>query len=117
VGGIGSVRGFEQSSIGPKDNEGDALGGNRRVVGNAEFYFPLPGTGMDRSFRMSAFVDLGTVWAESDKANFGDLRYSTGLAFSWSSPIGPLKFSLGVPLKKQDGDELQKFQFQLGTTF
>jgi outer membrane protein insertion porin family len=72
---------------------------------------------MDRSFRMSAFVDLGTVWAESDKANFGDLRYSTGLAFSWSSPIGPLKFSLGVPLKKQDGDELQKFQFQLGTTF
>ena len=117
VGGIGSVRGFEQSSIGPKDNEGDALGGNRRVVGNAEFFFPLPGTGMDRSFRMSAFLDAGTVWDESDKANFGDLRYSTGLAFAWSSPIGPLKFSLGVPLKKQDGDELQKFQFQLGTTF
>ena len=117
AGGIGSVRGFEQSSIGPKDDVGDALGGNRRVVGNAEFYFPLPGTGMDRSFRMSAFFDAGTVWAESDKANFGDLRYSTGLAFSWSSPIGPLKFSLGLPLKKQDGDELQKFQFQLGTAF
>jgi outer membrane protein insertion porin family len=117
VGGIGSVRGFEQSSIGPKDSEGDALGGNRRVVGNAEFFFPLPGTGMDRSFRMSAFFDVGTVWAESDKADFGELRYSTGLAFSWSSPIGPLKFSLGLPLKKQDSDELQKFQFQLGTAF
>jgi len=117
AGGIGSIRGFEQSSIGPKDSLGDALGGNRRLIGNAEFYFPLPGTGMDRSFRMSAFLDVGTVWGESDKANFGDLRYSTGLAFAWSSPIGPLKFSLGVPLKKQDEDDLQKFQFQLGTVF
>jgi outer membrane protein insertion porin family len=118
AGGIGSVRGFEQSSIGPKDSVSeDSLGGNRRVIGNAEFYFPLPGSGMDRSFRMSAFVDVGTVWGSSDKADFGDLRYSTGLAFSWSSPIGPLKFSLGIPLKKQDGDELQKFQFQLGSVF
>ncbi|NMG75019.1 outer membrane protein assembly factor BamA [Aromatoleum diolicum] len=118
AGGIGSVRGFEQSSIGPKDEVSeDALGGNRRLIGNAEFYFPLPGSGMDRSFRMSAFVDVGTVWGSGDKANFGDLRYSTGLAFSWSSPIGPLKFSLGIPLKKQDGDELQKFQFQLGSVF
>lgn len=118
AGGIGSVRGFEQSSIGPKDDvTEDALGGNRRVVGNAEFYFPLPGSGMDRSFRMSAFLDAGTVWGESDKVNFGDLRYSTGLAFSWSSPIGPLKFSLGIPLKKQSGDDLQKFQFQLGSVF
>ena len=118
AGGIGSVRGFEQSSIGPKDPVSeDSLGGNRRVIGNAEFYFPLPGSGMDRSFRMSAFVDVGTVWGSGDKANFGDLRYSTGLAFSWSSPIGPLKFSLGIPLKKQDEDELQKFQFQLGSVF
>ena len=118
AGGIGSVRGFEQSSIGPKDDvTEDALGGNRRVVGNAEFYFPLPGSGMDRSFRMSAFLDAGTVWGESDKVNFGDLRYSTGLAFSWSSPIGPLKFSLGIPLKKESGDDLQKFQFQLGSVF
>ena len=118
AGGIGSVRGFDQSSIGPKDPiSEDALGGNRRVIGNAEFYFPLPGTGMDRSFRMSAFFDVGSVWSESDKVNFADLRYSTGLAFSWSSPIGPLKFSLGVPLKKKETDELQKFQFQLGSVF
>lgn len=118
AGGIGSVRGFEQSSIGPKDDiTEDALGGNRRVIGNAEFYFPLPGSGMDRSFRMSAFLDAGTVWGESDKLKFGDLRYSTGLAFAWSSPIGPLKFSLGMPLKKESGDDLQKFQFQLGSVF
>lgn len=122
VGGLGSVRGFEQSSIGPKDAEGDALGGTRKLVANAEFYFPLPGSGTDRSFRMSAFLDAGYVWGEDEngrqqKMNFSDLRYSTGLAFAWSSPIGPLKFSLGFPLKKDDGDEVQRFQFQLGSVF
>jgi len=45
------------------------------------------------------------------------LRYSTGLGFAWSSPIGPLKFSLGYPIKKEDDDETQVFQFQLGTVF
>ncbi len=117
AGGIGSVRGFEQSSIGRRTATGEAIGGTRRVVGNAEYYFPLPGSGMDRSFRVSLFVDGGTVWRDDEKVNLADLRYSTGLAFSWSSPIGPLKFSLGLPVKKEEGDELQKFQFQLGTVF
>lgn len=123
AGGIGSVRGFEQSTLGPKDNDptsssyGDALGGSRKIVGNAEFYFPMPGSGSDRSFRVSAFLDAGYVWGSSDKVKFGDLRYSTGLAFAWNSPIGPLKFSLGMPLKKESGDEIQRFQFQLGSIF
>ncbi|THF66217.1 outer membrane protein assembly factor BamA [Pseudothauera nasutitermitis] len=122
VGGLGSVRGFEQSSLGPKDENGDSMGGTRKVVGNAEFYFPLPGSGTDRSFRMSVFLDAGYVWGEDlqgrqQKLNFSDLRYSTGLAFSWNSPIGPLKFGLGFPLKKDSDDEIQRFQFQLGSMF
>lgn len=127
VGGIGSVRGFDQSSIGPKfrDRDGDitSTGGTRKLVMNAEFYFPLPGSGTDRSFRMSTFLDAGYVWGEDpetgkdEKIRFSDLRYSTGLAFSWSSPLGPLKFSFGVPLKKDKRDELQRFQFQLGSVF
>lgn len=117
VGGIGSIRGFEQSSLGPKDSNGDALGGTRKIIGNAEFYFPLPGSGVDRSFRMSTFIDAGSVWGAGEPVRFSDLRYSTGLAFSWSSPVGPLKFSLGVPLKKERDDKTQKFQFQLGSMF
>jgi outer membrane protein insertion porin family len=116
AGGIGSVRGYEDSSLGPKVDR-DALGGNRRVVGNVEFFFPMPGSGTDRSMRLSAFLDAGQVWAQEDKLRLSDLRYSTGLAFSWGSPIGPLKFSLGVPLNKGENDRAQKFQFQLGTTF
>ncbi|MCP5239004.1 MAG: outer membrane protein assembly factor BamA [Zoogloeaceae bacterium] len=121
VGGIGTVRGFEQSSLGPTitqtDGSVDSLGGNRKLVGNAEFYFPIPGTGKEQAFRMSAFLDAGQVWGQDEKFSLSDLRYSTGLAFSWSSPVGPLKFSLGWPLKSEEGDKTQKFQFQLGSVF
>jgi len=118
AGGIGSVRGYEQSSLGTDRNtDGDSLGGTRKVVGNAEFYFPMPGAGMDRSFRISAFFDAGQVWGEDQKLKFGDLRYSSGLAFAWSSPIGPLKFSVGFPLNAKSEDEVQRFQFQMGSVF
>ena len=118
AGGIGSVRGFEEGSLGPRSpDDKDSLGGNRRLVLNAEYYFPLPGSGMDRSFRMSVFVDGGNVWGENQKLKLGDMRYSTGVGVSWSSPIGPLKFSVAQPLNKQSGDDTQRFQFQLGTVF
>jgi outer membrane protein insertion porin family len=117
VGGIGSVRGFDQSAIGPKTADGDTLGGTRKLVGNVEYFFPLPGAGVDRSFRLSVFLDAGSVWADGEKIKLSDLRYSTGVAVSWSSPVGPLRFSLGYPLKKKPEDELQRFQFQIGTVF
>lgn len=123
AGGIGSVRGFDASSLGPRDVDAsgnptsEALGGNRRVVANAELLFPLPGTGLDRSFRLGAFLDAGQVWGKEEKLSLGDLRYSTGVSMAWSSPVGPLKFSLGFPLNKKDGDRVQRFQFQLGASF
>ncbi|MBI4755245.1 MAG: outer membrane protein assembly factor BamA [Betaproteobacteria bacterium] len=123
AGGIGSVRGFDASSLGPRDVDAsgnpttEALGGNRRVVGNAELLFPLPGAGLDRSFRLGAFLDAGQVWSKDQKLSLGDLRYATGVSMAWSSPVGPLKFSLGFPLNKKEGDRVQRFQFQLGATF
>jgi outer membrane protein insertion porin family len=45
------------------------------------------------------------------------MRYSAGFGLSWQSPIGPLKFSYAIPLKKQITDQPQKFQFQIGTGF
>lgn len=117
AGGIGSVRGFEQSSIGPRTSDDDPIGGTRMLVANAEYYFPLPGAGNDRSFRTSLFFDAGYIWDEENKFDSGQIRYSTGIAFSWASPLGPLKFSFGFPLKKQPTDEEEKFQFQFGSVF
>ncbi|MDR0702471.1 MAG: outer membrane protein assembly factor BamA [Azoarcus sp.] len=123
LGGIGSVRGYEASSLGPKDVNEDAVGGTRKFVANLEFFFPMPGSGRDRSFRFSTFVDAGYVWGEDqqtrkqERVRGSDLRYSAGLALTWNAPIGPLKFSLGYPLKKKDGDKTRPFDFVMGATF
>lgn len=117
AGGNTSVRGYRTSTIGLKDSDGNAFGGTRRLVGNVEVLFPFPGMRNDRSVRMSAFVDAGAVFGKDEKIDAGELRYSTGLAISWFSPMGPMKFSLATPLNSKDGDRLERFQFLLGTVF
>jgi outer membrane protein insertion porin family len=131
AGGVGSIRGFQTSSLGPRsaitdprtglplsgtEGLGDSVGGNRRIVGNLEVLFPMPGV-KDKSVRPSLFIDGGNVFGPEQKITAGDFRYSAGLAVSWLSPVGPLKFSLARPLKKQLGDREERFQFQLGTVF
>ncbi|MCB6183600.1 outer membrane protein assembly factor BamA [Leeia sp. TBRC 13508] len=115
AGGIGSVRGYQDSSLGPRDSTDAATGGTKRVVFNAEVFFPFPGMKHDRTLRLSAFVDAGNVF--DDKIKLGELRYSTGVALSWQSPLGPLKFSVAQPFGTKSGDKKERFQFQMGTTF
>lgn len=123
AGGIGSVRGYETSSLGPRDKNDYALGGDTRLVLNAEVLFPFPGLPNDKSVRLGAFVDSGMVFGEGDVQgrykdfDFGEMRYSAGMSISWFSPIGPLKFSLAQPINKKEGDKTETFQFQMGTTF
>jgi outer membrane protein insertion porin family len=117
AGGVDSVRGFEQSSLGPKDTNGDFIGGNLRVVGNIELLFPMPGVKGDKSVRLSSFIDFGNVFATSEKVRLSDLRSSVGFAVSWFSPVGPLKFSLAKPIKQKPEDKIERFQFLLGRVF
>jgi outer membrane protein insertion porin family len=123
AGGNTSVRGYDAGTLGPKDSDGLALGGTRRIVGNVEVLFPFPGLRNDKSVRMSVFADGGAAWGPGDvegrydKLKMADLRYSAGLAVSWYSPIGPLKFSLAKALNAQAGDKEQRFQFILGSVF
>jgi len=116
-GGVDSVRGYETSSLGPKNSNGDALGGNKNLVFNAEALFPMPGVKQDKSIRLSTFVDGGQVFGKDEKISFSDLRYSAGIAVSWYSPVGPLKFSVAQPLNKKEGDKIERFQFTFGTSF
>ncbi|MFZ2267282.1 MAG: outer membrane protein assembly factor BamA [Azonexus sp.] len=118
AGGVGSVRGYKASSLGTAQKDGTNvyhLGGNRKIIGNAELLWGFPG--MEKTFRMGWFVDGGWVYDQSENLDLGQLRYSTGLSAAWLSPMGPLKFSLGRPLNKKEGDTAELFQFQLGTTF
>ncbi len=115
AGGVGSVRGYEQSSLGPRDIYGNALGGNRKIVGNAELFYPL--VKGEKAVRASVFADMGQIYANGDQPDFESFRFSAGAGVAWNSPIGPLKFSYAVPLNAKEGDRLQRFQFQIGTVF
>ncbi|MCH8618539.1 outer membrane protein assembly factor BamA [Undibacterium sp. TS12] len=115
AGGIGSVRGYEPSSLGTRDPNGDALGGSTRVLGNVELQIPFPGA--DKSLRWFTFVDGGNVFDEGQKVRWKDLRFSAGIGISWISPVGPLKLSFGKALNAKPEDKKQTFQFQMGTGF
>ena len=124
AGGLGSVRGFEQNSLGPRSSVSNPstasavyTGGAKKLIFNAEFQTPFPGAGADKTLRLFAFTDLGNVYQEGETMALNQLRGSAGIGLSWISPVGPLRFSYGVPLRKQADDKIQKLQFQIGTAF
>ena len=120
-GGLGSVRGFEQGSLGPQDISGTVVGGSRKVNLNLEVLAPFPGAGNDRTLRMYGFVDVGMVGGPDGglaiNADADKLRASAGVGVSWISPVGPLRLALAKPLRKFDNDRIQTMQFQIGTSF
>jgi outer membrane protein insertion porin family len=115
AGGVSTVRGYEAGSLGPRDSNNDSLGGTRRIIGNGEVLWGIPG--MEKNLRLGVFLDAGQVFGQGQNISMGDLRYSTGLSAAWLSPVGPLRFSFGKALNKQEGDKTESFQFQLGNTF
>ncbi|WP_019375322.1 outer membrane protein assembly factor BamA, partial [Melaminivora alkalimesophila] len=116
-GGLGSVRGFDQGTLGPRDVTGASLGGPKKITLNAELIAPFPGAGNDRTLRWFGFVDAGNVYGENEKWEFSELRASAGLGLSWISPLGPLRIAYAHPVRKFAGDRIQKLQFQIGTSF
>ena len=118
VGGLGSVRGFQQSTLGPSDSTNSLyLGGPKKIVLNAEMLAPFPGAGNDRTLRLFAFTDVGRAFGENEKISLSELRTSYGIGLSWISPMGPLRFSYAMPLRRQVTDKIQRLQFQIGTSF
>jgi outer membrane protein insertion porin family len=119
VGGIGSVRGYAPGSLGPTyvntfTGLNQPTGGQSKIVNNVEYTVPVPGSGVDKTLRVFGFVDAGNVFNENINLV---LRYSYGLGLSWISPLGPLKFSYGIPIKSLPTDNIQRLQFQVGTAF
>ena len=118
AGGVGSVRGYDTASLGPQDAGGNTIGGRRKIIGNAEVFFPLPGTKSgDQSVRLSVFADAGQIYDNGSQPQEESFRFSVGAGLAWNSPVGPLKFSYGYPLNKKPTDRVQHFQFQVGTVF
>lgn len=122
VGGVNSVRGFDNGAIGPRDRDpftgqDFAVGGTSRILGNAEVFVPVPLIKNSSQFRLSAFLDAGNVYAENQSIELGELRFGAGVGISWFSPFGPLKLVLAKALNAKEGDRTQTLQFQLGQQF
>jgi outer membrane protein insertion porin family len=126
VGGVNSVRGYDTSAIGPYagpttvngvTSYGYFEGGTKRVVGNAEIYFPVPGMKDSSQLRLSTFIDAGNVYTSEQSVSLGDLRYSAGAGISWYSPFGPIKLVFAKALNPQPTDRTQMIQFQMGSQF
>ncbi len=119
AGGIRSVRGFRGnrlfSTAGTRDENNDPLGGNARLLGKMELIFPPPWELDSKSMRLMAFIDAGNVYNTNEGIELDQLRYSTGLSMVWMTPVGPLTFSYALPLNDEEGDEVENFQFTLGT--
>jgi outer membrane protein insertion porin family len=119
-GGLGSVRGFEQGSLGgalQSDGTYLSTGGAKKITLNAELITPFPGAGNDRTLRMFGFVDAGNVFKETASYSLAELRASAGVGISWISPVGPLRLGIAKPLRKKADDRIQTVQFQIGTSF
>jgi outer membrane protein insertion porin family len=117
AGGPRSVRGYEENTLGPRDEFDRPIGGNMKVVGGAEIIFPLPFLEDLESVRVSAFFDAGNVYGDDESLDLGELRYSAGLSGIWISPFGLVSVSIAAPFGDEPGDETQSFQFTFGSNF
>ncbi len=133
AGGMGSVRGFDGNSLGPRStpspqdrfNDPDPIGGNVLIEMSAEILFPLPFVEDQTQMRSVLFFDAGNVFNTNCPQvsvycldiDEGELRYSAGIAFTWITGFAPLSFSLSFPINEKEGDEKESFQFELGKSF
>ncbi len=125
AGGVRSVRGFEDNTLGPSENIGTVLspfvqplGGSFKTIGSVELIFPTPFSKVDSdTSQFSAFFDVGNVFVDYNAFKTDELRASAGLSFKWQAPVGPIIINLVAPLKKKDGDRTESIQFSFGNQF
>lgn len=120
AGGVRSIRGFEDNTLGPTfsfpgGGFRQPLGGSFKTTGTVELIFP---TLLDSdTTRVSAFLYFGNVYEDFDAFDVGEFRASAGVALQWQAPIGPIVLNLSTPVKKKDGDQIERLQFTFGTQF
>ncbi|MGB6976659.1 MAG: outer membrane protein assembly factor BamA [Gammaproteobacteria bacterium] len=113
AGGIDSVNAYQGNTLGPKDSNGNPIGGSVLTIASASLIFPNP---ISQNLRTALFFDAGNVY--DNQFNGNQLRYSVGVSAQWWIPsVGPLEFSFGEPLNPHSGDRLERFQFSVGTSF
>jgi outer membrane protein insertion porin family len=116
-GGSSSVRGFDFNSLGATYTDGKAKGGELSLLAGTSIISPMKFINDSKNMRMSAFIDAGSVEEKAANISIDQVRMSTGVAFSWLTPIGPLGIYTATPLIKKSADKTKTIEFTLGTSF
>ncbi|UCH00865.1 MAG: outer membrane protein assembly factor BamA [Deltaproteobacteria bacterium] len=115
LGGMNTVRGFDYYSISPVDPEtGDRIGGEKMMVYNIEFRFPLV---KEQGVVGVLFFDAGNVFTKDEDYTFSGIRRSAGAGIRWYSPVGPLRLEWGYNLDQKPGEASSNWEFTIGTPF
>jgi outer membrane protein insertion porin family len=110
-GGINSVRGFKNRSLGPRDDNGNVFGGAKQFVNNTELIFPLINAA---GLRGVVFYDIGNAFDDSESIDFGEMREGYGVGIRWSSPLGPIRIEFGFPADRKDDEDSMVTMFSFG---
>ena len=113
LGGIRTIRGFKNREVGPQDEFGNYIGGEKMAYFNFEYLFPLY---KNLGLKGVLFYDTGNAWTK-DQEYFTDMRHSVGAGVRWDSPMGPLRFEWGYNLDPRDGEKDSVFEFTIGKAF
>lgn len=113
LGGIRTLRGFENREVGPTDEDGNYIGGEKMGYFNLEYLFPLV---KDLGLKGVLFFDTGNAWID-DEEYFSDMRSSVGAGIRWQSPMGPLRFEWGYNLSPRNDEKQSIFEFTIGRAF
>lgn len=113
LGGANTIRGFDYRDVGPKDENGEPIGGKSMVMGSIELTFPII-----TKIRGAVFYDTGNVYTDYMEFDLGDMRSGAGVGLRLELPIGPIRLDYGWPI---DRDEFQdssgRFDFNIGYSF
>lgn len=110
-GGINSVRGFKNRTLGPVDLNGQEYGGSKQLVNNLEMIFPLINSA---GFKGVVFYDFGQAYDDNQSIDISGLRQAWGYGIRWASPLGPIRVEFGYPLDKQPGEAGMQTMFSFG---
>jgi outer membrane protein insertion porin family len=111
VGGISTIRGLGFGEGGPRDANGEKIGGNYEVLLNTELIFPLL---EEIKLKGVVFVDYGGAFDENDQLSLSDMRYTYGFGFRWNSPFGPLRLEWGFNPNPRYDEGDNKIEFSMG---
>ena len=114
VGGINTVRGLGFGEGGPRNDQDEKIGGNKELIFNAEYIFPLA---KEIRFKGVVFYDIGRAFDNKENISISELRNTAGLGARWMSPIGPIRLEWGYNISPKPGEDQSKLEFTFGGMF